>query len=155
MSAPHPLILRLYTTYQRSGELVARALEGSGIRPEDAALYSVLDRDGPATPTELARKLGIGPSTLTYRLKSLESRGVVARSPNPADGRSAVVALTPDAQRHWRTVIPGFAEALRGAERRITLPQDDVVAALDALSQAIDEELESGLSSESHQRVVP
>jgi DNA-binding MarR family transcriptional regulator len=144
---PRPLIFRLYTTYQRSGELVSRALAGSGIRPEDAALLNVLDRDGPATPTELSRKLGIGASTLSYRLKTLEAQDVLSRRRNPADGRSAVVELTPRAQRHWQAVIPAFAEALRRAERRIKLPHDEVAAALDAIAEAIDEELAAQPSS--------
>ena len=60
MPEPRPLIFQLYTTYQRAGRLVARALEGTGIRPEDAALYSALDRHGPLTPGALADQLGVG-----------------------------------------------------------------------------------------------
>ncbi len=141
MAEPPPLIFRLYTTFQRSGELVASALAGSGIRSEDAPLYSVLDREGPLTPTALARRLGIGASTLSYRLKLLESGGVIVRRPNPHDGRSAMLELSGEARRHWQSIVPGFAEALRGAERRISLPPEDVAAALEALARAIDEEL--------------
>lgn len=119
------------------------ALEGSGIRDEDAPLSNVLDREGPMTPSELAGRLGVGGSTLTYRLKSVEARGVVVRRPNPDDGRSTILELSESARRHWRNVIPGFAETLRGAERRVALPQDEVAAALEALAQAIDEELAS------------
>jgi DNA-binding MarR family transcriptional regulator len=143
MSEPRPLIFHLYTTSQRSGELVSAALEGSSIRPEDAPLYSVLDREGPLTPTDLARRLGVGPSTLSYRLKSLEARGEVVRTPNPADGRSALLELAPKARRRWQDVVPAFTEALRRAERRLALPQHEVAAALDALATAIDEELAS------------
>ena len=147
MAEPRPLIFQLYTTFQRSRELVASALEGSGIRAEDAALYSVLDREGPLTPTELARRLGIGASTLSYRLKALESGGVVVRRPNPDDGRSARLELSEEARRHWQRIIPGFADALRRAEQRIALPQDDVADALEALALAIDEELAAQTSA--------
>jgi DNA-binding MarR family transcriptional regulator len=143
MTEPRPLIFHLYTTYQRAGRLVARALEGTGIRPEDAALYSALDRDGPLTPSGLADRLGVGPSTLTYRLKALEAAGVIVRRPNPDDGRSALVELSPDGRSHWRATIPAFAEALRRAERRVELPQDEVAAALDAVADAIDAELQA------------
>jgi DNA-binding MarR family transcriptional regulator len=143
MPDTRPLIFQLYTTFQRSGQLVSLALEGSGIRPEDAALYNVLERAGPMTPSELAGRLGVGASTLTYRLKSLEARGIVVRRPNPDDGRSTILELSTSARRHWQKVIPTFAETLRGAERRIALPQDEVAAALEALAQAIDEELSS------------
>lgn len=143
MPEPRPLVFQLFTTYQRTGRLVARALGGSGIRPEDAPLYSVLDRAGPLTPTELATRLGIGQSTLTYRLKALEASGVVARRQNPVDGRSSLVELSSEGRRHWRATIPSFAEALRRAERRVTLPHDDVAAALDAIAAAVDAELEN------------
>jgi DNA-binding MarR family transcriptional regulator len=144
MPEPRPLIFQLYTTYQRAGRLVARALEGTGIRPEDAALYSVLDRHGPITPSVLADQLGVGPSTLTYRLKALEAEDVVVRRPNPDDGRSSLVELSPGGLSRWRAPIPAFAEALRRAERRVELPQDEVAAALDAVAGAIDAELKAG-----------
>ena len=144
MPEPRPLIFQLYTTYQRAGRLVARALEGTGIRPEDAALYSVLDRHGPITPSVLADQLGVGPSTLTYRLKALEAADVVVRLPNPDDGRSSLVELSPGGLSRWRATIPAFAEALRRAERRVELPQDEVAAALDAVAGAIDAELKAG-----------
>jgi DNA-binding MarR family transcriptional regulator len=144
MPQPRPLIFQLYTTYQRAGRLVARALEGTGIRPEDAALYSVLDRHGPITPSVLADQLGVGPSTLTYRLKALEAADVVVRRPNPDDGRSSLVELSPGGRSRWRATIPAFAEALRRAERRVELPQDEVAAALDAVAGAIDAELRAG-----------
>ncbi len=101
----------------------------------------MLDRSGPLTPTELAKRLGIGPSTLTYRLKALEARGIVVRRTNPTDGRSALVQLTAYGQRRWQETIPAFAEALRRAERRIALPHDEVAASLDAIAAALDEEL--------------
>jgi DNA-binding MarR family transcriptional regulator len=138
-----PLIFQLYTTYQRAGRLVARALEGTGTRPEDAALYSVLDRHGQLTPSALAELLGVGPSTLTYRLKALEAAGILVRRPNPNDGRSSLVELSPDGRSRWRATVPAFAEALRRAERRVELPQDEVAAALEAVAGAIDAELKA------------
>lgn len=101
----------------------------------------MLDREGPFTPTELARRLGIGPSTLTYRLKALEAEGTLTRRPNPADGRSAFVELSAAGRRRWKRVIPSLTETLRSAERRIALPHDEVAASLDALSAAVDEEV--------------
>jgi DNA-binding MarR family transcriptional regulator len=143
MPEPRPLIFQLYTTYQRAGRLLAKALEGTGIRPEDAALYSVLERHGPLTPSALADQLGVGPSTLTYRLKALEAAGALVRRPNPKDGRSALVELSRDGRSRWRATIPAFAEALRRAERRVELPQDEVTAALEAVAGAIEAELKA------------
>jgi DNA-binding MarR family transcriptional regulator len=143
IQAELPLIFQLYTVSQRAGELVRSALRGTGIRPEEAPLYSVLDRDGPLTPTVLASRLGIGPSTLSYRLKLLEAKGDIVRASNPADGRSALLELGPAARRRWHEVVPGFADALRRAERRLAIAPEDLATALDALAGAIDAELAS------------
>lgn len=140
-NSPHPLIFQLYVTFQKSGQLVTDALAGTGIRGDDAPLFSLLDRQGPLTPTDLARRLGVGPSTLTYRLKALEAQKLVVRRPNPADGRSALIELSPRGRRRWQTIVPAFTEALRGAERRVARPHDEVEAALEAISAALDEEL--------------
>ena len=123
MPEPRPLIFQLYTTYQRAGRLVARALEGTGIRPEDAALYSVLDRHGPLTPSALADQLGVGPSTLTYRLKALEAADVLVRRPNPDDGRSSLVELSPDGRSRWRVTIPAFARPFGGPSGASSFPK--------------------------------
>ncbi len=44
---------------------------------------------------ELGRRLGISPSTLTRNLSRLEERGSIERVPDPGDGRSQRVRLTP------------------------------------------------------------
>jgi DNA-binding MarR family transcriptional regulator len=131
----------LYVAFQKSGQLVAAALDGTEIAPVDAPIYNVLERRGPITPTELAGALGMGASTLTYRLRGLEERGHLARSPNPRDGRSTLVALTPAGLRAWRAVFPSFVAALRAAESRLGLPQAEIGRALEALTTAFDEEL--------------
>ena len=141
MSNSHPLLFRLYVTSQKSGQLVAAALAGTGVASEDAPLLSALDHHGPQTPTELARRLGVGASTLSYRLKALEARGVVSRAPNPGDRRSWFVDLTPEGRSRWQKIVPRFAESLRAAERRIATPHDDVAAILAEIGQAVDDEL--------------
>ena len=131
----------LYVAFQKSGQLVASALEGTQISPVDASIYNVLERRGPLTPSQLAGTLGMGASTLTYRMRALVERGHLARSRNPHDGRSALVRLTPGGLRAWRRAFPDFVATLRSAEERLAVPQRDVGAALAALTFAFDEEL--------------
>ena len=47
------------------------------------------------TPTELFSALMVTSGTMTTRLKNLETRGLIARLPNPHDARSLLVQLTP------------------------------------------------------------
>ena len=44
--------------------------------------------------SELGRRLGITPSTLTRNLGRLEERGLVRKRPDPRDGRAQTVSLT-------------------------------------------------------------
>lgn len=56
-----------------------------------------LRRAGPPfclTPTVLFSTLMVTSGTMTHRMKSLETRGLVQRLPNPQDARSMLVQLT-------------------------------------------------------------
>jgi DNA-binding MarR family transcriptional regulator len=74
-----------------------KAAEGEVTLPESAALAR-LDRGGPATSSELARLEQISPQSMGTTLGALEARGLVARRPDPNDGRRAVLYLTPAGQ---------------------------------------------------------
>jgi DNA-binding MarR family transcriptional regulator len=67
--------------------------EGELTLPETSALAR-LDRGGPATPGELAKLEQISPQSMGATLGALEERGLVARRPDPGDGRRAVISLT-------------------------------------------------------------
>ncbi|MGW1208303.1 MarR family winged helix-turn-helix transcriptional regulator [Streptomyces sp. NPDC002499] len=58
---------------------------------------SVLARlasDGPDSPTSLAESERVRPQAMASTLAVLEQRGLVHRSPDPADGRRSIVAVT-------------------------------------------------------------
>jgi DNA-binding MarR family transcriptional regulator len=67
--------------------------EGELTLPETSALAR-LDRGGPATPGALAKLEQISPQSMGATLGALEARGLVARCPDPSDGRRAVMSLT-------------------------------------------------------------
>lgn len=81
-----------------------------------------LDREGPATATELAAGEGIRPQSVCTIVGALQERGLVARDPDPADGRRLVVSLT-DAGRG------GLHGARRERARRLTLAVEDELTA--------------------------
>lgn len=45
--------------------------------------------------TSLGPKMGIEPTSLSRTLKNLEDRKFIVRKPNPEDGRSVLITLTP------------------------------------------------------------
>ncbi|HEY5428187.1 MAG TPA: MarR family transcriptional regulator [Solirubrobacteraceae bacterium] len=67
--------------------------EGELTLPETAAL-SRLDRGGPMTSSALAKLEQISPQSMGATLAALEARGLVERSPDPDDGRRAVMSMT-------------------------------------------------------------
>jgi DNA-binding MarR family transcriptional regulator len=83
---------------QLSIRLLLRRLRQLGIAedltlPESSALTR-LDRDGPSTGADLARREQISPQSMGATLAGLERRGLVERSPDPRDGRRVVLALS-------------------------------------------------------------
>jgi len=62
--------------------------------PASLRLLAQLEELGPVTVTELARADRTAQPTTSAALRGLEERGLVAREPNPEDGRSSVMTLT-------------------------------------------------------------
>ncbi len=58
------------------------------------AALATLDRHGAMTPRELADHEKVQPPSMTRVVADLERRGLVSRSPHPADGRQVIVAPT-------------------------------------------------------------
>jgi DNA-binding MarR family transcriptional regulator len=77
---------------RRTQEAVA---EGGLSSPQLTAL-SRLDRLGPLTSADLARREQISPQAMGATMASLESLGLVERSADAADGRRSILSLTPD-----------------------------------------------------------
>lgn len=79
----------------------ARANQGEMARevhPDlESAAYGLLvrlDEHGRQRATELAAYIGVGKATMSRQLRALEDLGLVAREPDPADGRAWLVHLT-------------------------------------------------------------
>jgi DNA-binding MarR family transcriptional regulator len=79
----------------------ARASQGEMARevhPDlETAAYGLLvrlDEHGRQRATELAAYIGVGKATMSRQLRALEELGLIAREPDPADGRAWLVDLT-------------------------------------------------------------
>ncbi|MBK3637028.1 MarR family transcriptional regulator [Streptomyces sp. MBT97] len=94
----------------------ARANQGEMARevhPDlESAAYGLLVRleeCGRQRATELAGYIGVGKATMSRQLRALEQLGLVAREPDPADGRAWLVDLTEEG----RTRVSRVREARR------------------------------------------
>jgi len=65
----------------------------------EASALAWLDEEGPATSAELARLEQIRPQSMGTTLSGLESRGLVERGADPADGRRVVFSITAAGRR--------------------------------------------------------
>jgi DNA-binding MarR family transcriptional regulator len=69
------------------------ASETSGLTPTSTAALATIDRHGPLTPSELAELEQVKRPTVTRTLGCLDREGLIERTPDPADGRSSLVAV--------------------------------------------------------------
>jgi DNA-binding MarR family transcriptional regulator len=126
------LLVRRLRQVQAEGELTL---------PETSALAR-LDRGGSTTATALAKLEQISPQSMGATLDALEQRGLVARDPDPQDGRRAVISLTKAGLRALRNRrnarTEQLARALSTGFTRAELKQLAAVAPLlERLAQKI------------------
>ncbi len=78
------------------------ASEASGLTPTSTAALATIDRHGPLTPSELAEIERVKRPTVTRTLGCLDREGLIERTPDPADGRSALVSVNASGRERLR-----------------------------------------------------
>jgi len=108
---------------QRFERRLSRALH---VDPAGLAVMDHLVTVGPATPTELARRLEASTAATTLVIDRLVAAGHVTRRPHPTDRRKVIVTPAEDwsatAHRHVAPIIEGVTdatEALTPADRAV------------------------------------
>ena len=85
------------------GKLKRRLREQAGVgdlTPSQISVLRRLERDGPATTSNLARLEGMRPQSMGTVVAHLQATGLVSGAPDPTDGRQTLLSLT-DACRKW------------------------------------------------------
>ncbi|MFD4526062.1 MarR family winged helix-turn-helix transcriptional regulator [Streptomyces sp. NPDC058470] len=89
----------------------ARASSGEmarAVHPDlESSAYGLLFRleeCGRQRATELAAYIGVGKATMSRQLRALEDLGLIAREPDPADGRAWLVRLTEEGRVRFGAV---------------------------------------------------
>lgn len=72
----------------------ARAEREGSLTLNHVAVLGRVIVEGPITPGEIGAQLSMTAQALTRPLAALERRGLVARMPDPDDGRGALIAVT-------------------------------------------------------------
>jgi DNA-binding MarR family transcriptional regulator len=88
----------------------AKAIVAATLREFDApssvadTLWALATSEKPATPRDIATKLGRDPSTVSLAADKLEHCGLIARQPHPRDGRKRTLVLTEHGHTLWNTL---------------------------------------------------
>ncbi|WP_228990201.1 MarR family winged helix-turn-helix transcriptional regulator [Streptomyces sp. DH8] len=83
------------------------------LEPAAYGLLARLEEAGRQRTTGLAAYFGVGKATMSRQLHSLENLGLVAREPDPADGRAWLVHLTAEGLDRFRGVRDARRESYR------------------------------------------
>jgi DNA-binding MarR family transcriptional regulator len=75
---------------------------GGELRAPNASALTTVELHGPLTPSELAEIERVKRPTATRILRYLEKEGLVERTPDPNDGRSALISLTGEGRERLR-----------------------------------------------------
>jgi DNA-binding MarR family transcriptional regulator len=77
------------------GQLVRRLRAQHRFPLSQGMVLGRLDRKGPMGVSDLAAAERVRPQSMAQTVADLEAAGMVSRRPDPADGRRALVSLTP------------------------------------------------------------
>jgi DNA-binding MarR family transcriptional regulator len=94
-------------------KLTRQALTEEGVDPDEYGPLSFIGVTQPVTRTILAEAMGVRRTTLRDLVARLIERGHVQEEPNPHDGRSTLLTLTPAGQAIFDRGIPVFQRVLR------------------------------------------
>ena len=106
-------------------------------RTETSVMQALSEQ--PRRITDLAAREGLTQPAITLLVNRLERRGWVERTPDPADGRAVLVALTGDGRRTFDQLRSEYRALLH--EEMATLPDEDVetlAGAVEILDRLID-----------------
>jgi DNA-binding MarR family transcriptional regulator len=80
------------------GKLKRRLREHGGpndLTPSQVSVLLRLEKEGPATVSNLARAEGMRPQSMSAIVTPLQESGLVRGAPDPNDGRQTLMSLTP------------------------------------------------------------
>ena len=100
-AGPGELASRLRLVITRTARRL-RQEAGTELSPSQTAALATIERHGPLTPSELAEIERVKRPTATRILRGLEEEGLVARTPDPKDGRSALISLSAEGRERLR-----------------------------------------------------
>lgn len=103
-------VLRLLADRATMGDIARRS--GYDLAPASWSLLEHLDARGALRVSDIAACHGVDISSVTPRLKRLESAGLVSRGRVPADARASLISISPAGSRALESVHAARREIL-------------------------------------------
>ena len=132
--------LLIFAVDQQLAGLLGQTMRDAPLRPGEFAVYSALRLEQPVTPTRLAGVLGMPATTLSSALRKMTEAGHLRRRPNPADGRSALIELTPAGLALTEGCFPAFRGAIEEFREQLAaqfVTEHELLRVLEGASRAI------------------
>ena len=131
------LLFDVFALGQRVRTLVADAMAGCGLRPDEYAAYSVVFESSGITMTAMARELGLPVTTAADYVRAMQARRHLRRDPHPQDSRAYGLTLTAAGLRAHRRASAAFDQAHRALLRELApLSEEEARAAVQAIAAA-------------------
>lgn len=113
---------------------------GAHLELKDADLYclDLINREGPISPTAVARRAGLHPATMTGILDRLERGGWIARERDPSDRRAVVIRAQRDRNAEVFRLLSGMNSSMD------QICADYTADELDLLAEFLDRTTKAG-----------
>jgi DNA-binding MarR family transcriptional regulator len=134
---PREVLLQYFRTSQSVRDVMLSIVEGSELTADEFVVLSVIGELRAVTPTELAERLSIPPTTISRYAARFVEAGLAVRAVNASDGRSYFLEVT----TQGRAVLSKIVPRLRRAHQQLGELVD-----VDAMSSALAE-FETALGS--------
>lgn len=132
-------LFMVWLVSRSTNDLLDTLFGPAGLTGDEFAIYSVLAASPEMTPTELARWMAAPATTVSSYIKRFESRGHVARKPNPDDRRSYRIELTPAGRRAHDAAATLFQPIRAQVGAALAKDDGDVREALLRLRTVVDD----------------
>lgn len=105
----------MHARHRLNASLNQQLLQDSGLSEADYEILAVLSEHprGHMPAQELGALVQWEKSRLSHQVRRMQERGLVAREPNPADGRSAIICLLPAGRRAIEDAAPQHLHNVR------------------------------------------
>lgn len=131
------LLFDFFVTSQRIKRLLSEGMAGSGMKPDEYAVYGLLFEKAPLTASEMAGFLGMPLTTVLDYLKAMSAAGHLERLPHPHDGRAVQLRLSLRGVSAHQRAHDYFEVVHQGLMRSLSVPEGRIRLALGALDEAV------------------